>query len=272
MADEAEDLRDDLPPEPEGAPDDQAPPPADEPGQDSPPPQAPGLEDLAREVGWKPEAEWKGDKSKWTPADEFLRHKAQKAERVSDEIRGVREQLDRLSRTSAAIAERAIAEERAKLQRQFEEAVGRGDANAAYRLGQQLDATQVPSDDPVRTGYESFVQRNPWFNDDSDARAYAIGVAELNKDKPPEEQFRLAEAAVRRKFPELFGDQQQAPARRQAAPLVNAPTSRASQSAPRARGVADLPREARDIGKDFVRRGRVSSLEDYAKMYWQENA
>lgn len=274
MAEEAEDLQDELLPEGDVAPGDL--PAGDGETTTEAPPSA---EEIARELGWKPETEWKGPKDNWTPAADFIRHKVKKAERVGDEIRGVRETLDRVSRTSAKIVERAVMDERAKLEARFYDAVEAGDSGAAFAVSQELaraDTAPVveASEPPAVTDFKS---RNPWFAANKAARAVAIAAAQSIAnigENDPEVQFEAAERAVRRDFPELFETDPPPPRRDDKRPAaVNAPQSRAARPAPRSeRTEADLPLEARRVGEDFVRRGRVESLRAYAKIYFEENA
>jgi len=240
--------------------------------QDETEPEAPlTVEALASDLGWKPESEWKGSKDKWTPAADFLRSKVDKSDRLASEIRDVRDTVGRISRTTAAITDRAVREERERWEQQFRDATAAGDEQAAWQAAQELHRVPAAREDADQV-FEAWRARNPWFDTDPEARAYVYGLGEINKGKPAEEQTRLVDEAVRKRFPELFDEP--APRGRAAprAPAVNAPASRAVRSAPRGRSEADLPAEARKAGEDFVRRGRVNSLAEYAKLYFEENA
>lgn len=240
-------------------------------GAEAPPP---SLEDIARDLGWKPEGEWKGPKDNWTPADQFIRHKVEKGDRLAGEVREVRQTVDRLARTSAIIVEKTIAEQRAELERQFAEAVAANDSRGAWEASQALaraDATPEPvgPPEPVR----SFHDRNPWFAKDEEAQAlaHAIGERATREGRTAEEQVRMVEEGLKRRFPEHFAAATPERTQRQA-PIVGASQSRASRPAPRERGAGDLPSEARKAGEDFVRRGRVKDLAEYARYYFEENA
>lgn len=228
------------------------------------------IDDLARDLGWKPEEEWRGPKDNWTPAADFLRSKVSKSERLSSEIRDVKDTVTRISRTTAAITERAVSEERERLSQRFIEATEAGNTQAAWQAAQDLQKVDATTPDDGRSQFEAWRAKNPWFDSDPEANAYVVGLGEVHKGKSFEEQTRAIEAAVRKRFPEHFeGD---APRQQHRAPLVSAPPSRAARPSPRQKSEADLPAEARRAGEDFVRRGRVGSLADYAKIYFEENA
>lgn len=85
--------------------------------------------------------------------------------------------------------------------------------------------------------------------------------------------MRSQEAAQRytdkqRRFPELFQGQTREPSK--APPAVNAPQSRAARTAPKVKGFAELPADARKAAEDLKKRRGVS-LDEYARIYWQEN-
>lgn len=264
----AEKPEDELPPT--GGEDTQ---PAPEGGADTTPEaeQALSVDDLARDLGWKPEEEWKGSKDNWTPAADFLRGKVTKSERLSSEIRDVRDTVNRISRTTAAITDRAVAEERERLAQRFSEATEAGDTQAAWKAAQDLQRTE-----PARQGadeFDAWRAKNTWYDADPEARAYAIGLGEVHKGKPFEEAAKAVDAAMRKRFPEHFEeDQPPAERERQRTPLVSGPTTRSARPMPRQKSEADLPPEARRAAEDFVRRGRVGSLAEYAKIYFEENA
>lgn len=270
MAEQAEDQ---LPPEGEG-PQDAAPveieAAAVEGGEDAPQdsPRTPSdVEDLAREMGWAPQDQWRGNPEQWKDAKTFLKSTVEINRTLSKDVRGLRDTVDRLSRTSAVIADRAIADQRASLEQQFRDAVANGDEQGAFEASQALQRVEAPQ----QTDHlADFRQRNPWFDKDPEARAMCMAIGEVNKGKSPEEIFSLAEEAVRKRFPEHFQEAQ--PRQPQRAPVVSSPQSRSARPAPREKGPGDLPAEARRAGEDFVRRGRVKDLAEYARIYFEENA
>jgi hypothetical protein len=228
--------------------------------------------DLAREMGWAPRDEWRGDPDQWKDAKTFLKTTVDINRNLSKDVRELRQTQAQLARTAATITERAVAEERERLTAQFREAVEAGDAEAAWKAGQQLNRVEQPNADPADE-VADFKARNIWFGKDDEATAYAVAHCQVlaNKGVSRAEQVRSAEEAVKKRFPELFQSDQPQRQQPKQQPAVNQP-ARASRPAPREKGVADLPPDARKAGEDFVRRGRIKSLADYAKVYFEENA
>jgi len=269
MADEPED---DLPPE--GEETQAAAPPEDaEPEQQAQSP-ASDVEDLAREMGWSEQEKWRGDPAQWKDAKTFLRDTVSINRTQSRELKEMKATVDRMARTSAAIADRAIQEERDRLTREFNEAVDQGDANRAYLASESL--RNVGRDIPAEPDeMVQFRERNPWFLQDAEAQAFAKAYADQLLSQgvgSPGEQISRVEEALKRRFPEHYQQQAEPRRERQPTPLVNTGNSRTARPAPRVKGAADLPPDARRAGEDFVRRGRVKDLAEYAKFYFEENA
>lgn len=272
MAEEADDVLDEHVDDPahaeEGAPTD---PP--EGGQDDAPadPPADPVEDLAREMGWAPKDQWRGDPDQWKDARTFVRSTADINRSISKEVRELRETTQRLARTSGAIAEREIARGRAELEARFAEAVEAGDVQAANQARREIDhfeRTQpVAAGDPVVAEWRA---RNTWFGTDEAATALANAVAtRLHQNgASPAQQAEAAEREVRRRFPELFEQPEPKP-QPKPQPAVHNTRSRAAP-APKAKTASALPPAARAAAEDFLRRGRIKNLDEYAKIYFEE--
>lgn len=164
----------------------------------------PAIEARAREMGWKPLAEYRGPPGRWQPAADFIergenilpivrdqnRRLTERVGKLEGEISGLRstaqEQLtiikdlrDMGQRANQAGYDRAMAELKAK-QRQ---AVELGDTKAYDQLVEQAEALAsgrpaatpaVEPDKPVTepqrpvasAAVQTFVSQNPWFNAD----------------------------------------------------------------------------------------------------------
>lgn len=251
----------------------------DDGGQEAPNEDSPrtpsGVEDIARKMGWSPLENWRGPKDQWKDAETFLVSTVEINRTLSKDVRGLKDNLDRMSRTTAKIAERAIMDERAKIEARFHDAVDAGDGRAAYQAAQELERVNAPAQDAPDPAIAEFVERNKWFNANEAATAVAMATADnlARVGASAKAQAEAAERAVRRDFPELFEEQEQPQRRETKRPaMVNAPDTRAARPTQRAKTAADLPIEARKAGEDFVRRGRIASLDAYAKVYFEENA
>lgn len=226
--------------------------------QDAPEPVS--VEQLARDLGWKPKDEWKGDGAEWRGADEFLRKGLERNKNLSRDVKELKDAFAKVGKVNERIVQQAVEKERRELAQQYARAVEAKDIEGSLKIIRQIDALDAP--EPVNYR-QKFAQDNPWFEVDEAATAYAIMVCDKNKDKDPEEQLRLASDAVRKRFPELSGERTR---EREEAPLVNAPNRSQPAKAKR------YPPEVIKAAKDAVRRGRAANEGEYLAMYDQETA
>lgn len=232
---------------------------------------------VARRMGWTPKEDWKRDPTRWVDAPEFL-------EKTPTELDTLKERLRRTSQAAADAIEDERRKARIEAQNEIRAAAKDGDEERAARAAQQLEKVSGPPPQTV-----AWIGRNTWFNEDEDARILA--TAEVNRlaqqGASIEDQLAAAEAKVKKRFPEYFGqaevrhepDEVKAPdVRRQApiAPQVQAGT-RSTDSRPKAKTFADIPPGDRALfDKHFRRRfeGQLGSKDaaeqKYAASYWRE--
>ena len=221
---------------------------------------APDLESLARDMGWRPKEDWKGDDSGWRDAGEFVKHTVDANRTLKRELGEVKDVVKGLSKTNERILERELAKQRKALERQFAEAVDANDPTAARQVSAQIDALDRT---PVATDYKSkFKADNPWFGVDTEASAYATAMAGVaaSEGKDPEAQLAYASEKVRKRFPELFDK----PAERRTPPSVEG----GSRSSPPAKKT--YPPAVLQAAKAAVERGRADSVAEYCSMYDKE--
>ena len=234
-------------------------------------PLLPTVEELAAELGWKPKDQWKGAEEEYRDPAEYI--KAGQHGKLIKEVREVKSQMSQLAKTAAATTARMLAEQEAEITARFEQAVEDGDKHAAAQATRDLRQVEAQRAEVVINPETEFKRDNPWYGAEEDATAYAASVSqrELAKGIPFAEHKATVEAAVRKRFPELF---EAAPARRQA-PLVAAPSSRTGTPIRREKSEADLPAEAKAAGMEFVAmaqaKGMKYTLADFAKTYHQEH-
>ncbi len=221
---------------------------------------APDLEALARDMGWRPKEDWKGDDTGWRDAGEFVKHTVDANRTLKRELGEVKDVVKNLSKTNERILERELTKQRKTLERQFAEAVDANDPTAARRVSAEIDALDRT---PVATDYKSkFKADNPWFGVDTEASAYATAMAGVaaSEGKDPEAQLAYASEKVRKRFPELFDK----PAERRTPPSVEG----GSRSSPPAKKT--YPPAVLQAAKAAVDRGRADSVAEYCSMYDKE--
>lgn len=209
----------------------------------------PEIEALAAETGWKPGDQWKGEGH--MSASDFLKHQAARAKDKSDEAKSLTKRLDKLARTSATILERQLAEQRDELEGRYADLVAANKPTEARRVAQQIDSLERVDDDP---GADFKTRNSSWFEKDDEATALAFGICEreARKGTDPEKQLELAEAAVRRTYPHLFGEAPQ----RKTPIAVSSPASRSAPARSRQFTAESLPPEAKKALAGYL--GRIN--------------
>lgn len=249
------------------------------------------LEARARQMGWTPKDEFKGDPSKWRDAGEFiergerevplLRAQNRRLEaKIGELSTTVREMGEYLSKTEQRAYDRAIAD----LKQQRKDALAAGDGDAFDKADEQLEQlkrdaaakaaqhAQKKDDggaDPVYTEWES---RNPWLKDQelSDYAEFAAQKLRAGGERATGAEFLdLVAAKVKAQFPTKFSNP-----RRETAQAVEG-------AAPARRGggktYADMPAEARAACDRMAKNGFAGNEEaakkfrdQYVKQYFEE--
>lgn len=239
-------------------------------GQEEAP--APTIEDLAADMGWRPQDEWRGDPNAWKPAADFVRSTVDVNSKLKNSIKNLEQQVSTIARTSASMTERAVAQERQRLLNERQQAFDEGDSDKFNKVDKELSKLQSQPLEQQITPPETqqFLERNPWMNTDAEAAAWAQHRAgELaNQGIGPARQLAIVEQEAKNLFPEHFEQQQEAPKPRQGVPL-NKPGNRGGKPAPK--GFASLPKDAQQAALDYEKRG-VCTKEEYAQTYFEEEA
>lgn len=236
----------------------------------------PFIEDLARRAKWTPKEEWKRDPDKWVDARTYL-------ERLPDELETVKDRLKRTAQAADAVIEEERRRARDQALAEIKGAAEAGDAERAQRAAQQLERVAGPPPQTV-----AWMGRNQWFQQDPEAQGLAVAIINRRAAEGAsiEDQLEAAEQAVKRRFPEHFGEvvrrEPQDPkpeARRQVSqpPPVQSGTRGTEVRTTKERGFADIPPGDRALyEKHFAKRMKDMGLspEDaqkrYAANYWRE--
>lgn len=245
--------------------------PVDAPAEPVESPEQDDVEAQARRLGWKPEEDWKGDKTGWVDASTFMDHARTMPAKVKRLEEDFAKRLEAIEKANAAALKRqqdAHKAEMTRIRADQRKAVEVGDTEAYDRLEAQREQLQQPQDAPeprMAPQVQDWTQRNAWFNRDPVMRAAALALADEAVRAgmtDPAQQLAYVDREMPQQFPHKF--------QRKAPPLAIDP---GSSAAPRKRGksASDLPPEARSAGSMFVRDGIYKSLDEYAKDYFEEN-
>ena len=155
----------------------------------------------AKRFGWKPPEEFDGDPAKCQDAETYLERAADEDARLKEQLRESRERLRRQGQVAADLADQAALRAREELAAEIRRKAEAGDTQGVSEATQRL--IQATPDGRV----EAWVTRNPWFRTDPKAEMVARATAEEAKrmGASTEAQLEAAEAEVRKRFPEHFG-------------------------------------------------------------------
>lgn len=233
---------------------------------ESQPEAPPSVEALASEMGWTPQDQWKGAPDKWKPAHEFMRTTVDVNRGLSKQLKGVEQRLDVLARTSATITEQQLAKQREELLAAREEAKESFDFDGYEKANKALERLpDVPTATPPEV--EDFQKRNEaWLGKDEEATRFAYQRCDelARQGLSAARQLMIVEREMKQYFPDVMPAEAPKP---KPAPL-NKPGSRGS--APASQTYASLPDEAKKAASMFVSNGTFKSVDDYAKVYFEE--
>lgn len=230
----------------------------------------PNVEADARRLGWKPESEWKGDKTGWVDAASFMDQVKTVPGKVKRLEADFAARVERLEKAHAEASKRQAETHKAELARvkaEMRKAVEIGDTEAFDRLEKQRDAMQEPP--KVETTQETppetreWKARNPWFDANAEMRTVALNLAQEAADKglSVEAQLAFVDREIARFFPDVAPKQIKRP--------THSAVDGGSFAAPRSSPAAKLPAEARAQGMRDVAEGLFKSLDEYATAYFE---
>lgn len=199
-----------------------------------PDPQA-DVEQRARNMGWRPRAEFRGDASRWLPAEEFVDRGErmlpllQERNRAADRtITDLQRQITEQGQTLNVMLESTRRAEQSGYRRAMQElyqkraqAVEMGDTAAFQAVEQAMRELGPPPQEaptqPQQQGQpqantdpviQAWVRQNPWFTQNRMANVAMIAAmqeAEMaNPSGSTADHLMEAEDAIRRRFPEHF--------------------------------------------------------------------
>lgn len=250
------------------------------PGNDDGKPSLSEIEQLAVEQGWKPKDNFSGPEEKWKPARDWLAAEHDISRDLRKTVKGLRDTVDRMASTATKQTERALRQQAEEINARFTQAVENKDTAGAAKAAKEMGALEreATAAAPNENVEARFADENPWYGRDEEATAYAISVSqrEARKGKSIPDQLAAVDVAMRKRFPELYGQTRQEP---KPQPGVHQPNTRGTLTSKREKGFADLPPEAKEAGRDFAKlfkerhgKDEKESLDQYAKDYFANAA
>lgn len=242
----------------------------------------------AREMGWVPKDEFKGDASRWSDAETFVKKGEEVLPLIRAQNKALKRQLDEMKRdlkkASAYFSDaekRGYERARAEIEERLEQAVESGDTAAAKKamadadqLRKDMGDTKVEnSSQDAEEAFDNWRESNAWYD-----RANLAGASELEKDAhiyadrmvqrhlsktnemEPAEFFDFIGGLVHERFPAL-----------KAKPPRQKPQSEVAggtRAAPRGgRSFADLPQEAQRMADKWIKQGLIKDRATYLQSY-----
>lgn len=232
------------------------------------------IEQKAIEMGWRPKEEFGGDEDDFIDATEFVRRKPlfDKIEHQSKELKEIKRVLRSLQDHHVKVKEVEFKRAVDYLKAQKKEALEVGDHDKVVELDDQLvdlRAAQraqeieqaTPSQPTVHPDFSAWVQKNTWYAQDEDLRAFADKVGldynKANPELPPVEVLKYVSARVKKVFPHKFSNTE-----RTKPAAVDGGSSTAKPT--KASDNFSMTEEEERVMKTFVRAGIMTEA-DYKK-------
>jgi hypothetical protein len=266
---------------------------------DAPEAKADDLETVARELGWKPETEWKGDPPEggFASAAEFIRSQRTRAKNVEKELKKLRNDTDkrikRMEEQSAKERAKAIEELHGEYDWYIREAIKKGDEASEKKLIRERDAKLAEANEIDEAEDEPEADEDEWveaftpsypqvqkrfyneghawvLDDDADPDAMRIVLDYVDSGIPFADALEKADKALKKAYPDKYAaedddmdeEPEEKPKNGKRVPVL-APGGRGTGGGVSA--ASRLSPAQREIGSRFVKEGLFGSLEEYAE-------
>lgn len=178
------------------------------------------VDDVAREMGWRPKDEWDGD-GEWRDATEFIRKGHQIQKEKAEDSRKLRKEIERMQETMRSLADgqakqlkQAIDAAKLRLEKDRDDAIESGDKDRFRTVDAEIRKLEEAKPEPVNerkeafeTGFKEFKSKHDWYEKDKEMTAAAIAFGRSLADAGPieaGEYYELIEKHLKRTFPENF--------------------------------------------------------------------
>lgn len=215
------------------------------------------VETKAKEMGWTAKEEFTGDPETFVEAKEFVeRAPLYKAlHQANRKIKKMQETLDTFrdhyTKVEVAAKEKAIKE----LQADLEVASEERDIKKALQIKDKINEVQSekPSTEKSNSDFESWVEENKWYNDDSTLKTFATGIgfglAQEHPEWAPGKIFQEVTRITKESFPDKFTT-------KKSPTKVAASTRTTSGGEKKTFSIRQLPEEARTTYTRLVKSER----------------
>jgi len=264
---------------------------------DAPEAKADDLETVARELGWKPETEWKGDPPEggFASAAEFIRSQRTRAKNVEKELKKLRsdteKRIKRMEEQSTKQREKEIAELHSEYDWYIRKAIKEGDEATEKKLIRERDAKVAQAEDVEDADDEPEADEEEWveaftpsypqvqkrfyneghawiLDDDADPDAMRVMLDYVDSGIPFADALEKADKALRKAYPDRYEDEdmdeepEEKPKNGKRVPVLVSGFKGAGGGVSAASRLSPAQRE---IGARFVKEGLFGSLEEYAE-------
>jgi len=268
-------------------------------GEDAPAPKTDDVEAIARELGWKPESEWKGKPPEkgFASAADYIRSQRDHAKNVEKEMKKLRSETDkrikRMEDQTAKQREREIAEIHEEYDWWIRDAIKKGDdgrekalikeRDGKVKQAEAVEEKEEAADEPAteeewveqfQPAYPELQKRfyadgHSWvLDDDADPDAMRIVLDFVDSGVPFAEALEKSARALKKAYPdrdEEDEDMDEEPEEKPAKKRVPVLASGAKAGGSGVSAASRLSPAQRTIGAKFVKDGLFGSLEEYAE-------
>lgn len=264
------------------------------------------VQSRARAMGWVPKDQFRGPAENWRDADEFVRRGEEELPILRERLRSTTREIENMKRdfdsritmltkTSAVALQRQREELEAAYDNAMRQATASGDVERFDQLNRDKRQAIYNHDQRVRDAIEGdtqqqrqqqyqapqqngqqrplppevseWIDRNPWFNRDPELQSVAAGYSrKLEIERPHltlQENLAATERYIKeQRYADRFGGAQRG------AQVEGG--SRVSSGDSRRMGASRLPPEAKAAAERFIKQGLYKSMDDYAKVYFEQ--
>ena len=242
----------------------------------------------AKMMGDIPKEEFRGDPSKWVPADKYVERadnlmpilKSQlgkyegEISNLKATVESQRKTTEKLLKMGETVQQRAYEQAKRELTKEQVQAVTDGDVTKWQQLEDQKEGLPKPEpvvvEEPqISPAFNSWKSGNEWYLKDDDMTEYANFYGQSLQSKSPtmpyEELLVKVEEKIKQTFPQRFENPERAKPS-----VVDGSATR--EIAPKAgNSYNDLPADAKEMCNQNVKQGLFKSKEDWVKSYFEED-